>query len=494
MKIKYGVPFFILLPILLIMITVAVTWSGCANIVPPGGGPRDTLPPRLISVMPADSNLQFIQFRANKQPNRILFTFDEYIDVKEIHDNLIVNPVQKVDPIVESKLRTMTVRMKDTLEPNTTYVLNFGKAVRDVNEGNILKNFTYVFSTGKYIDSSQFSGRVIVASTGTPDSSLVVILHPKLNDSAIVNDRPRYIARVDSTGYFHFDYLHPGTYAVYAMKDEGGTHRYLSKAQLFAFADSPVVITKNAPPVFLYAYVEKADTKSKSKGTGSGGTTAKPPTAKPSSKDKEKDKRLQFTTNIANGVFDVLDTLYFKFPNQIKFFDSSKIRFTDETFTDINPAEYQWQRDSTNKIFWLYYNWPLDTKYHLIAFKDFAQDSAGRKLLKIDTISFHTKKDIEYGEVRIRIRNLDLSKNPVLEFVVSDAVKFSYPFGNSREFKVGLFAPGDYELRVLYDDNKNGVWDPGQFFGKHRQPEKVITIRKKFTVKANWDNDWDVNL
>jgi Big-like domain-containing protein len=494
MKFKNGAPLFIFLFVSIAMITCSVTWSGCANIVPPSGGPRDTLPPRLVSVTPADSNLNFIQFKAGK-PTKLVFTFDEYIDVKEVQANVIVNPVPKVDPIVESKLRVMTVRIKDTVQPNTTYVLNFGRAIRDVNEGNVLKNFTYVFSTGKYIDSTQFSGRVIVASTGLADSSLVVILHRKLNDSAVVNDRPRYLTRVDTTGHFHFNYLEPGTYALYAMKDEGGTHRYLSKAQLFAFADSPVVIKKNSPPVTLYAYAEKADAKSsKSSGGSSGSGGVKQVATKPSSKEKEKDKRLQFSTNITNGVFDVLDTLYLKFNSGIKVFDSTKMRFTDENYVDINPAEYQFQRDSTNKKFWLFYNWPLETKFHLILFKDFAQDSAGRKLLKIDTIPFHTKSDIEYGEVRIRIRNLDLSRNPVLEFIAADAVKFAFPFVNTREFKVTLFPPGDYELRILYDDNKNGVWDPGQFFGGHRQPEKVFPLRKKFTVKANWDNDVDFTL
>ena len=64
----------------------------------------------------------------------------------------------------------------------------------------------------------------------------------------------------------------------------------------------------------------------------------------------------------------------------------------------------------------------------------------------------------------------------------------------SREFRRLLFAPGEYELRVLYDTNGNGVWDSGRFFGKHLQPEKVIPIKKKLNVKANWDNDIDITL
>src|SRR4029077_20096769 len=118
--------------------------------------------------------------------------FDEYLDLKEVRNNLIVSPVPKIMPTVTSHLRTMTIEIKDTLQPNTTYALNFGKAVTDVNEGNILKNFTYVFSTGNYIDSLRYSGRVIMAYTGKPDSTLIALLHDKLYDSAVAYERPRY--------------------------------------------------------------------------------------------------------------------------------------------------------------------------------------------------------------------------------------------------------------------------------------------------------------
>lgn len=484
MKIRNGLIFFILLSL---TITGAISNSGCANIVPPLGGPRDTLPPRLLLVTPRDSARHFAA-------NKIVFNFNEYIEAKEVLQNLIVSPVPKVEPIVDAKLRTLTVRIKDTLQPNTTYSFDFGNSIRDVNEGNILKNFSYVFTTGNYIDSSQFSGNVIVANTGKVDSTLIVLLHRKLDDSAVIKEKPRYIAKVDTTGHFRFRFLEPGTYALYALKDEGGTRRYLSKGQLFAFSDSPVVITTQTPPVTLYAYTEAPEVKKPAAAAKNAPGTGKPAAAKPSDKEKEKDKRLHFQVNVTNGEFDILDTFRIQFTNSLRIFDTAKIRLTDGDFKDITPGSYRFTGDSTNKKFTLAYTWPTDTKFHLIAAKDFAQDSAGRKLLKIDTINFQTKKDIDYGEVRIRISNLDLSKNPVLQFVQQDAVKFAYPFINKKEFRVQLFAPGEYELRVLYDTNKNGIWDPGEFFDKHLQPEKVVPLRRKFNVKANWDNDVDVTL
>jgi hypothetical protein len=59
--------------------------------------------------------------------------------------------------------------------------------------------------------------------------------------------------------------------------------------------------------------------------------------------------------------------------------------------------------------------------------------------------------------------------------------------------------PGDYDLRILYDNNKNGIWDPGDYFVNHKQPEKAFPVpirnkKKIFTVKANWENDLDITL
>ena len=133
--------------------------TGCANIVPPTGGPRDSLPPVLVQAVP-------VMHALHVSANKIVLNFDEYIDMKDIRTNLIVSPVPKVMPTVTSHLKVITIVMKDTLQPNTTYALNFGRAVTDVNENNVLRNFTYAFSTGNYVDSLKYSGRVIMANNG----------------------------------------------------------------------------------------------------------------------------------------------------------------------------------------------------------------------------------------------------------------------------------------------------------------------------------------
>jgi hypothetical protein len=149
--------------------------------------------------------------------------------------------------------------------------------------------------------------------------------------------------------------------------------------------------------------------------------------------------------------------------------------------------------DSLSKKVTLFYNWVPDTRYHLILDRDFAEDTLGVKLLKTDTITFATKKVSDYGNVRLRFKNLDLGRHPVLQFVQGDKIIKKYIFGKTTRYDDRLFDPGDFDLRILYDDNQNGVWDPGNFF-EHRQPEKVQPLRRKLTVKANWDNEVDITL
>ena len=241
--IKVISPFFLLI----FLITKIVVLTGCANIIPPTGGDRDSLPPRLVKVSPPDSSKNFSK-------KTITFTFDEYItEPQEFFKNLIVSPTYFKAPGYEVKLRTLTINIKDTLEPNTTYYYNFGDAIKDVNEGNVLHNFSYIFTTGNILDTLQLSGKVLLAETGGVDSTLFVMLYKSGVDSAVIKDRARYIARVDGKGNFRFLYLAPGTYYIYVMDNT----KLYSKQSLFAFSDSAIEIKPNASPVTLYAFVEE---------------------------------------------------------------------------------------------------------------------------------------------------------------------------------------------------------------------------------------------
>lgn len=457
---------------------LSVGGSGCANIVPPGGGPRDSIAPVLLKISPGDSTRNF-------RGNKITFTFDEFIDVQNQEENLLISPSPKTNPVVDHKLNTLTLKLKDTLDPNTTYTINFGKMVKDFNEGNVLDNLVYTFSTGAFIDSLQLSGKVILAETGKTDTTLIVMLHTNGADSAVVKERPRYIAKLNSRGEFHFVNLPPQTFYLYALKDNSGTRRYLDAKQLFAFADEPVKISNDIKPVTLYAYSEVEESRTSNAPVSSGNRNRR-------GGEVQADKRLKFQTTLTDNQQDLLTPFALMFEQPLRSFDSSQIKlFTDSVF---NPATgYRFVKDSSNKKIVLENTWNENTMYHVVLDKDFATDSSGKKLLKTDTITFVSKKLSDYGSVKLTIRNLEQARNPVLQFIVGNTLYKSFPLsGNS--FAADVFLPGEYELRILYDENKNGKWDPGVFFGKHRQPEIAKPIERRINIKPAWKNEFDISL
>ncbi|HEX4877360.1 MAG TPA: Ig-like domain-containing protein [Chitinophagaceae bacterium] len=465
---------------ILFAIQKIVVLSGCANIVPPAGGPRDSIPPLLLKAEPGDSSLNF-------KGNKVTFTFDEFVDVQNVSENLLASPLPVNPPLVDFKLKTVTLKLKDSLEPNTTYTFNFGNAIRDFTEGNPIKDFSYTFSTGAYLDSLQLSGKVVLAETGKIDTTLIVMLHTNSDDSAVVKEKPRYIARLDSKGSFSFNNLPAKKFYLYALKDEGGSRRYFGEKQLFAFADKPVELKAKNDSMVLYAYASK---------------NLPPPPTIPAAGNitigrkttgGTADKRLKFTNNLVNGQQDLLSEFYLSFDTPLRSFDSNKIKlFTDSSFTP--DKGYRFEKDSTNRKIVLTQEWKENTLYHIILQKDFAEDSTGKKLLKDDTLSFKTKKLSEYGSLKMKFKNLDMSKNPVLIFILgSEANQKSFPL-SGPDFSQTLFLPGEYDIRILYDTNKNGSWDPGQFFGKHLQPEIAKPIERKINIKPGWQNEFDIAL
>ncbi|MBS1620948.1 MAG: Ig-like domain-containing protein [Bacteroidetes bacterium] len=446
--------------------------SGCANIIPPSGGPRDSIPPVPLKFTPSDSTLHF-------NGKHITITFNEYINLQNVREQMIISPVYKVFPEVNFKLNTLTIRLKDSLEPNTTYSFNFGNSLLDNNEGNILKNFTYIFSTGNEIDSLMLQGKVILAETGKVDTTLIVALYNNGADSAVMKERPRFMARQNGKGSFAFKNLPAGTFYLYAFKD-GGSLRFTDTTQLFAFAGEPVITNQNNDSLILYAYAsEKVATV-----TAPAGVSMRKQVG-------AAEKRLRFQTNLVNEKQDLLNPLSLSFDIPLRSFDSSKISFcTDSAYTVL--SNYTFRKDSTGKKIDLVYTWKENTLYHLILDKDFAEDTTGKKLLKTDTITFTTRKINDYGKLSIRFRNLDLTKNPVLMLIQGDAIKGTYPL-SSATFSQNLFLPGEYELRILEDRNKNGKWDPGVFFGKHIQPEIVRPVSRKITVKPDYENEFDID-
>lgn len=471
-QLKNGLSFSIITAVILIWL------QSCANMAAPTGGPRDSLPPILLRASPPDSTLNL---KGGKE-TRIVFDFDEYIELDNIQQNLIVSPTLKGTPFVTRKLRTVTVRIKDTLDENTTYTLDFGNGIKDLNEGNPFKNFRYTFSTGNYLDSLSLSGKITLAEDGKTDTTLMVMLHRNLDDSAVVKEKPRYYTRVNNKGAFTFRNLPPGQFKLYALKDESGMGRYMKPDQLFAFSDSIINTAASNEDIELFAYVEeKEDKKDKPKATKPG---AKPQLTK-------KDSTLRFQPNLDGEQMDLLKALTLTFPRPIANFDSTKLQLTDSTYKPVTG--YTYSLDTSRTILTLTYAWPAETGFNLLSTEGSVIDSLGGSL-PTDTLTFTTKRKRDYGSLRLRFTNYNAGGTPlVLQLVANNEVKAAIPVSAGVVYRE-LFPPGEYELRILIDENNNGKWDPGSFFGGRKQPEKVRPYEKKLSVKANWDNELSVEL
>ncbi len=460
-------------PFILIIFCISLTMvqtTGCANIVPPLGGPRDSIPPVLVSASPKDSALQV-------KDQKLVLTFNEFIELKNSSEEVLISPYPAKQPLIESKLKTVTIRLKDSLRPNTTYSISFGNSITDLNEGNVLKKFRYIFSTGSQIDSNELSGKVVLAETGKTDSTMYALLYSKQEDSTVAKETPRYVAKVDAQGNFQFTNLPSGTFYVYALLDADGNKKYNQPIEQFAFLDSAITVTGNTKPVTLYAFAAE---KEKPK---------EPPRVAPA---KGEIRSLMSINNLDAGAQDFMDSFKLSYQKPLKRFDTGKILLFIDSAKRVTDLFIK--NDTVNKKLILYTTWKQGAAYQLFLNKDYAADTTGLAATRNDTITFRVKTEKEYGSVRVRFKNLDTSRHPVLLLYSNDQLTGSYPI-SGKEWYRKLYKPGNYQLGILYDTNQNGIWDAGEYFAKKkRQPEIVLQLNKTFQVKENWDNELEITF
>ncbi|MCX6224084.1 MAG: Ig-like domain-containing protein, partial [Bacteroidia bacterium] len=215
--------------------------SSCAQQGNITGGPKDEKPPEVVSSKPSNFTTQF------KSVN-IEITFNEFFSLKDIAKQLVVSPPMVKKPEFFIKGKTLKISLKDTLQPDRTYALNFGDALIDLNEGNPIKNFSYVFSTGSTIDSLQAGGRVLQASDNKPAEDILVMLFSGNADSLPLKTIPLYISRTDKEGRFTLKNLAGGSYKIFALKDGNTNYRFDLPTEAVAFLDSLITPTVVANP------------------------------------------------------------------------------------------------------------------------------------------------------------------------------------------------------------------------------------------------------
>src|SRR5476651_1911011 len=192
---------------------LVLIFFGCANRQLPQGGPRDHDPPKLLKATPPNMTRNF-------KGKVIQLDFDEFFKLNNIYQEISISPTPAKLPDYKKRKKSIIITLKDSLEKNTTYVINFGKSIADVNEGNILKNFTYVFATGSHIDSLSISGSVINTITQEREKDATVMLFSLKQDSVLFGKKkPTIYTSTDTAGNFTLNNLHVDDYRIYALKE-----------------------------------------------------------------------------------------------------------------------------------------------------------------------------------------------------------------------------------------------------------------------------------
>ena len=530
---------------ILIFILLALSLTNCAKRGTITGGLKDTLAPNLKISFPENFSTKF-------QGDEIKLVFDEYIKLTNVNKQLIISPPMEREPIILPTTATkyLTIKIKDTLKPNTTYSFNFGQSIADNNEGNALNQFKYVFSTGAYIDSLSLTGTVRDAYEKEADAFISVMLYDmddKFNDSVVYNKSPRYITNtLDSLKTFKLENLKAGKYLLVAMKDQNSNNKFNPKQDKIGFLKEVITIP-NDTAYTVDLFKETLDFKTFKPSQSSGNKLllgydgkqrlkANPPKVVVTSnkivvpslvtkmpekdslqvwykplkadslaisvsrdnykedfilriKDQKKDsldiKALQ------NGVLNFRDRFTLEASTPLVKFDKSKIKLLSK---DSTAVDYTTEYDDFNQQFFIDFKKEASEQYTisllpgaLIDFFEQSNDSLNYKLT--------TKTPADYANLRVQLQNV--KRFPVIvELTNSQGKVIASEFSEAKTtIDFNLVEPTVLTLRLIYDDNKNGVYDTGSYLQK-RYSEEVIYSSKEINIHANfdWEETFDVSL
>ena len=217
-------------------VIIIMAAGACAKQGSPSGGPRDTTPPEVVRSVPLNGTTNFTA-------KSITITFNEFVVLDKIQEKFMISPPVEKRPDISIRGKSIVISIDEKLRDSTTYTLYFQDAIRDLNEGNILENFQFVFSTGDFIDSLMLDGRVYDAFNLEVPPRMMIMLHSNLSDTAPKTVIPDYISMTDQNGYFRVNNLRAGTYRIYALEDMNNNRKYEPADERFAFMADTVRVT-----------------------------------------------------------------------------------------------------------------------------------------------------------------------------------------------------------------------------------------------------------
>ena len=529
MKIVYR---FLFLSVLLIFVT------NCARTGRPEGGPKDEKAPLFVTSIPPYETVKF-----NKKEIKI--NFNEYIVLKDLNSQLVVSPPMKNPLLISpqgSPSEHIKIEILDTLQPNTTYIFNFGNAVQDNNEGNKLENFKYVFSTGTYIDSLKTSGSVKYAKLFEAPKNINILLYrldSTFNDSIIYKKKPNYITSTLDTTVFKFTNLRKGDYLMLALQESINDYIFNPVTEKIGFSmdtiqfprdsviEKPIILFKEEQP---YQF-KRAKEISKGKIEFGFEGDAKNMQIKVLSKvpddfksvskfeidkdtlnfwftpfeadslnfavsnnnfidtltvrlRKNKIDSLIINSSISN-ILNFRDTLFLNSNNPITKIDTSKISLFDK---DTIAVKYTTLPSEKKNTIGIIFDKEPKQKYSFTAFPDAFNDLF---LNKNDTLKYRfiTKEFEDYGRITMNVSNLN-SKNLIIELLTGtkkNVVVQRNFLTTSESIVFNLLEPKKYTIRIIIDENKNNKWDTGNYL--KRQLPEIILYHKEINnadLRANF--------
>ncbi|MGJ8683072.1 MAG: Ig-like domain-containing protein [Nonlabens sp.] len=516
-----------------ILVLVAITTLvQCAKRGTPTGGPVDEEPPVILRAYPDNYSVNF-------KANEIEITFDEYIKIKDLQKQLVVSPPLKYPPVVTPQggaSKKMTIKIEDTLAANTTYTFNFGQSIVDNNESNPYPFFRYVFSTGTYIDSLELKGRITDALNYESDDFVNVLLYKmdeEYTDSLIFKGPPLYVLNtLDSLKTFTMQNLAAGEYRMVGIKEQNSDLKYNPVNDKIGFVSEPVTVPSDEVyelkmfKASLDNGIKKVTHEGKSKFFI--GYTGHLDSLNVTAEDKDLFTKTRITK------FEKKDTLQFWFQpvverdtviltmNYKDFTDQKKVALKDR-YADSLQLKKQGDVSLAEPLV-LTATTPIDS-YDLSKMKvidkdstalefdaqldllkneltiDFPRSESQRYILEMlpgaitdfygktmDTIAFTgtTRTASDYGNMEITLTGG--SNWPAIVQIVKEdlTVVAQQTVTENGVYSFNYLDPGSYLLRAIYDTNRNGRYDAGNFL-KGIQPEKVAYLSALIPLQANWD-------
>jgi hypothetical protein len=519
-----------------LIILAFLQFFGCASIQHPTGGPRDSIPPKIINERPKNFTTRFKEKEINIQ-------FDEYFKLANEFKEVSFSPAMEKSPILKIKKKVLNIEFQEPLQDSTTYTINFGKAIVDYNEGNVLKNYMYVIATGSEIDSLSISGTVVNSLSKKPILDATVFLLPTSQDTLFGKSRASLFTSTDSSGNYSLKYLRANTYNLYAIYEEGGGDKiYNSAKEEIGFINSPIKLQKDTTGFNIELFKEPAknfritDRKIEKDGrlTFIWNRQLEKPSLEilqPSELNSSKyiefkptnDTASVWTSSLEFDSISVvvrdknigLDTVLIKrnkrdtynktlsleanasgeklkpgsdlvltFSAPVKNIDPRKISLLQDSLP-VTGLRVLRDSSSTRRII-LRFPWKDEKKYILnLAENGFSGVYGGFN--KATTVNF--SKDIEenYGTLSLMVSVPDTSSNYLIEILNDKDVSLSTTVvKKSTRLNFPTLGVGKYSIRVIYDKNKNKKWDTGSV-SERRQPEAVWNHPTQIALRANFE-------